>query len=509
MDVSDTIDLQNTDSPSAKDHSRQPTRPAPLGTGPPAPHQSLEIRKVEEGADDVPPSPRHPERLHDPYHSDFYGDSDDDDLGGQLQHDHSAGQLNGGMVHEDDMDDDDDLDDDMMDKISSSPSIDDGRYITPPALWPERTVSLEFQNLHTSVQLPLATVIPLPDLSGPAVSLFSVNFSRPLQNIFSLDDHHHTSHHQEVQYDSEIRTRPSQDTTTSYPDISTDLTSSVDDLTILRRSYSDLGEESHWSEDCDSDLNVGQIFTTAHTSLLSSIETVSQRFAEVRSSIESAFGPIEPEIDWVEFESSSNSDEETEVTLGIHDNFRLFLLPEDDTFLHTSVSLGDSLQLRKELLSARDLMMASKKSTDLEDEGYDDNDSDPGSSDSWSTVYSESDFQDKNPYPNGIKGDHYDDYFDDELDTSSLSSNGYFPEPRFIDSGWGGECLQATEDIDFEFVYALHTFVATVEGQANATKGDTMVLLDDSNSYWWLVRVVKDGSIGTCFKRSNNGMGWC
>ncbi|KID62297.1 SH3 domain containing protein, partial [Metarhizium hybridum] len=58
------------------------------------------------------------------------------------------------------------------------------------------------------------------------------------------------------------------------------------------------------------------------------------------------------------------------------------------------------------------------------------------------------------------------------------------------------ECLLETEDIDFEFVYALHTFVATVEGQANATKGDTMVLLDDSNSYWWLVRVVKDSSIG-------------
>ncbi|RPA84387.1 hypothetical protein BJ508DRAFT_37691 [Ascobolus immersus RN42] len=52
------------------------------------------------------------------------------------------------------------------------------------------------------------------------------------------------------------------------------------------------------------------------------------------------------------------------------------------------------------------------------------------------------------------------------------------------------------EDIDFEFVYALHTFEATVEGQANAVKGDTMVLLDDSNSYWWLVRIVKDSSIG-------------
>ena len=73
------------------------------------------------------------------------------------------------------------------------------------------------------------------------------------------------------------------------------------------------------------------------------------------------------------------------------------------------------------------------------------------------------------------------------------------PDSRFVDSGWGGECLREIEDIDFEFVYALHTFVATVEGQANATKGDTMVLLDDSNSYWWLVRVVKDSSIGTYY----------
>lgn len=73
-----------------------------------------------------------------------------------------------------------------------------------------------------------------------------------------------------------------------------------------------------------------------------------------------------------------------------------------------------------------------------------------------------------------------------------------YPEDRerLVDSGWGGDCLRDLEDIDFEFVYALHTFVATVEGQANATKGDTMVLLDDSNSYWWLVRVVKDSSIG-------------
>jgi hypothetical protein len=86
----------------------------------------------------------------------------------------------------------------------------------------------------------------------------------------------------------------------------------------------------------------------------------------------------------------------------------------------------------------------------------------------------------------------YEESFEDD-DDSDLS----FPDDtNYIDSGWAPECLQDIEDIDFEFVYALHTFIATVEGQANATKGDTMVLLDDSNSYWWLVRVVKDSSIG-------------
>ncbi|KAH7371281.1 hypothetical protein BKA66DRAFT_573014 [Pyrenochaeta sp. MPI-SDFR-AT-0127] len=88
------------------------------------------------------------------------------------------------------------------------------------------------------------------------------------------------------------------------------------------------------------------------------------------------------------------------------------------------------------------------------------------------------------------------DSWDQHQDDDACNDVSFSDDPRFIDSGWGGECLQDTEDIDFEFVYALHTFVATVEGQANATKGDTMVLLDDSNSYWWLVRVVKDSSIG-------------
>jgi hypothetical protein len=88
--------------------------------------------------------------------------------------------------------------------------------------------------------------------------------------------------------------------------------------------------------------------------------------------------------------------------------------------------------------------------------------------------------------------------YDPSVEDDDDSAISFPDDPRYLGSGWGYDCLQLIlEDIDFEFVYALHTFVATVEGQANATKGDTMVLLDDSNSYWWLVRVVKDSSIGT------------
>ena len=68
--------------------------------------------------------------------------------------------------------------------------------------------------------------------------------------------------------------------------------------------------------------------------------------------------------------------------------------------------------------------------------------------------------------------------YDDEI--SELSSSPSIPD----------------ENIDFNFVYALHTFVATVEGQATCTKGDYLTLLDDSNSYWWLIRNLKDQSIG-------------
>lgn len=70
------------------------------------------------------------------------------------------------------------------------------------------------------------------------------------------------------------------------------------------------------------------------------------------------------------------------------------------------------------------------------------------------------------------------------------------PNPSLVEIDRSANRLHEAEDIDPDFVYALHNFVATVEGQANAAKGDSMVLLDDTNSYWWLVRLVKDSSIG-------------
>ena len=52
------------------------------------------------------------------------------------------------------------------------------------------------------------------------------------------------------------------------------------------------------------------------------------------------------------------------------------------------------------------------------------------------------------------------------------------------------------ESIDFDQVYSLHNFAATVEGQASVVKSENLVLMDDSNSYWWLVRVPRTQEVG-------------
>ncbi|ORZ40666.1 hypothetical protein BCR44DRAFT_1098065 [Catenaria anguillulae PL171] len=53
-----------------------------------------------------------------------------------------------------------------------------------------------------------------------------------------------------------------------------------------------------------------------------------------------------------------------------------------------------------------------------------------------------------------------------------------------------------SDEVDFSLVYALHTFVATMEGQVAVVRNEPLILLDDSNSYWWLVKPLRSNTIG-------------
>ncbi|KAG8892067.1 hypothetical protein FRC00_012706, partial [Tulasnella sp. 408] len=85
-------------------------------------------------------------------------------------------------------------------------------------------------------------------------------------------------------------------------------------------------------------------------------------------------------------------------------------------------------------------------------------------------------------------------YYDDEDHSIMDDDSG---DDQYIDDEDGSSSLSIpSESIDFDLVYSIQTFVATVEGQANVVKGDSLSLMDDSNSYWWLVKVLKTGEIG-------------
>ena len=390
--LSDTIDLQDQESPSAKDHTRQPAHPAPFGDGPPAPHQERALKHAEQ------------ESAVELHHSRSPRVSQD--LSGkelQLLQDDGDGYVNPGLVSpnqdqqniqrhggtlggvglesdEGDIEGDDGLEDDMMDKISSSPSIDDGGYRTLLP-WPTRGDSL-----HPRIPVErVPTPPPHRDFSSspylltpPHLPLSFVQKEQPVDD--QSEDHHHQGGYQEKESQSGQTT----------PD------------------------DSFSSEMRD---QVGPMLCERHDGYLD------EDFEDIEDSHDADFDP--------------------------HD-LRHLLLPSDDPLLDNSF---DDASISK----------TSSESSSLDSRA------------SW----------------DGKEQDGNID--DDDDDTEDIS---FTDDSRYIDSGWGGECLRDTEDIDFEFVYALHTFVATVEGQANATKGDTMVLLDDSNSYWWLVRVVKDSSIG-------------
>ena len=357
-----------------------------MGDGPPAPHQAETLKNVEQGAalEMHTRSPRHSKDLSDKelqlLHEDVGSYGSDDGHGSNqelhnLQRNGDSGGMNGADGDMGDVDGDDGMDDDLLDKISSSPSIDDGGYPLPLP-WTNRRDSL----LSTSTQEEEAP--PLPPKHGDLSS--SPFLSSPLhfplvypqkERDQPLSEDHHQKGGYAVDPGSELSSNNDRETEAL----------GQDNPLITRQRVSHFHEDIDDSQDSyDGDFDLG--------------------------------------------------------------DFHHLLLPDDDPLLDNS--FDDTPLSPSSTIS-----------------------SSPGSTSSWE--------------------DQSSDKYDDDTEDISFSDDS-----RFIDSGWGGECLRETEDIDFEFVYALHTFVATVEGQANATKGDTMVLLDDSNSYWWLVRVVKDSSIG-------------
>jgi hypothetical protein len=433
--LADTIDLQDKTSPTAQDHSKQPQHPAPLGIGPAAPHQEASMRLVSHE--------RMSEELHmqsgnwsdantlrdDPGSDDERTMVNGDEGDRNNQQDETAVRLNGGMTGDgDDGDmhdgDDDDMDDDM-DKISSSPSIDDGGYSSlSPLPWPKRSSSITpssspaqspnasaHTDFSSSPFMITPTHFPLPapaarrPTSVPAgnagfISKIPISFrsSTRVQQPKSADHHHGEYNWTRTTDDTSNNTRFGDDMETSPR---------TQHLNTVERRLQNARQDSQMSLISDFDEE------------------------DVRTMFQPVPSPLR------DFDDPFSEPRKSESTSGLVGE-----IDEDED--------------------------------EDEDDDDDDDDDDDGS---WTTE-SDADSWDENAH-------------DDDSNDISFSD-----DPRFVDSGWGGECLRETEDIDFEFVYALHTFVATVEGQANATKGETMVLLDDSNSYWWLVRVVKDSSIG-------------
>ncbi|GAB7347287.1 hypothetical protein MBLNU459_g3373t1 [Dothideomycetes sp. NU459] len=420
----DTIDLQDPEAPSAQDHSHSPR----LHQGPHvAAHQAAEVRHVMQerqseeqslheawahAANDVHLGPVNAVGNDDNnnHHAGHVEEITDDQLHDQHDGPHEAGE------HAE-SESDAISDDDMLDRISSSPSIDDGAYphSLPTTNWPERSSSLT-PTRGTFNRSATSTPDSSPFVQSPA------HF--PLRmHQGSLSDASPSAFPPSSPFDQTPAHLPS-----CAPDCETSPLASKDHHLIGEYAYRN--DEGFYEYDTD---------TAEYDSDGGDEQTLSMA-------------------------SDDDDDDDDD-----HDDMQLNQIDG-----HTGDSTSE-VEIQELLLPDNDLLLES---------GFEDRPRSPArSSSSWSTISDAS----------ITANDNLEDPATRDDDTEDFS---FYDNERFVDSGWGGECLRDTEDIDFDFVYALHTFVATVEGQANAQKGDTMVLLDDSNSYWWLVRIVKDSSIG-------------
>ncbi|KAK4957800.1 protein phosphatase regulator, partial [Elasticomyces elasticus] len=422
----DTLDLQDHAAPSAKDHAHQPSHAAPLGIGPAAPHQAAAIKNVE--------NERKSEEV--ALAEAWVAAGNYAEEPESIDDDHLRNSVNGTNGHKDDHDSTEPRNgeekggtepqpesaasDDMLDRISSSPSIDDGGYI-----------------LHSSPLAQPNRLTFLTPASSPA----------PQHNRFNESPN---------------------STLDSSPFVSTPAHLPIQQKTIMRAMSPSLQQQQQ---------SPPYIQAPPYFPILSNVtETVNNSPPSVSEHhhLGGEYIPDDNGLD--DHEGTDPADAETSeapINFAPAHPFassmeRLTAMPHEQDW-----PVEVDIDIRELLLPEHDPLCEGTRSREQP--------SPTGSSESWAT-------ETESVPPS----------FDETAPTNDDDVDGLFlhNNPRLVDSGWGGECLRDVEDIDFEFVYALHTFVATVEGQANATKGDTMVLLDDSNSYWWLVRVVKDSSIG-------------
>jgi hypothetical protein len=97
--------------------------------------------------------------------------------------------------------------------------------------------------------------------------------------------------------------------------------------------------------------------------------------------------------------------------------------------------------------------------------------------------------------------DHYhtEQNFSDEDDHGRMNGQQNIEDDEAFDSGEeSGLSTPRTpdENISFNHVYALYRFDATQEGQLSVRRDTPLQLLDDSNVYWWLVRIEGQDAVG-------------
>ncbi|KAJ2863449.1 protein phosphatase regulator [Coemansia erecta] len=82
------------------------------------------------------------------------------------------------------------------------------------------------------------------------------------------------------------------------------------------------------------------------------------------------------------------------------------------------------------------------------------------------------------------------------MNFQDLEFDGVPTDPDLITDDNESDSSLVDEDVDDDYVYALFHFPQMVEGQVTVDEGEKLTLLDDSNSYWWLVQNLRDNQMG-------------